>query len=396
MPFFKSVSLFFLFFILVQGCSDEKTQDAQPQSKAEPPPLPVEIIVVKNEQVPIWIEYTSRTEATKRIEVRARVSGRLEKVLFTEGDLVNEGQKLFGIEKSGYEAEVAKAKAALAKDMAGLKLATANVKRYEPLVAEGLAPRITLEQYQAQEMEFQAAIEADKAAIREAELNLSYTDILSPITGRISRTNVDVGNIVGYSERTLLTTIVADNPMYAYFNPTEQDFQIMRKYRDQEQMDARVRVPDTRADIVKRGVFTGKVDFTDNKVDPMTGTITMRAIVDNPEHNLLEGTFVYTDVFVSKKGKFMMVPPSIVTDDQQGSFLYIVDQDDRAKRVYIQRGTQGRYYLHVQEGLNDGDRVIVSGLQKVRDSLRVAPKDVSNEKSVMAVLKSKNMSPGNE
>jgi RND family efflux transporter MFP subunit len=376
------------------GCSDEKKKEAGSSSKqAEPPPLAVEVVTVKKQPVPIWLEYTAKTEASQRIEVRARAAGRLEKILFKEGDLVKKGQKLFEIEKASYQAEVAKAKATLAKDKASLKLAIADVNRYKPLVEKGLAPRATLEQYMAQEMELKATIKADEAAIEEAELNLSYTDVLSPIDGRISRRQVDVGNIVGYSEQTVLTTIVADDPMYAYFNPTEEDVQVMQKYRDQEQMDARVRVPTKDPTVIERDTYSGKVDFTDNRVDRMTGTITMRAVVENPDNSLLEGTFVYAEIFVTRKGQFLMVSPGIVTEDQRGSYLYTVDDSNQAKRVYVKRGHEGRYYLDIEEGLEDGDRVVMNGLSKMRDGLKVEPTDVTDTKGVLAVLKSKNMIP---
>ncbi|MEJ2058428.1 MAG: efflux RND transporter periplasmic adaptor subunit, partial [Desulfofustis sp.] len=223
------------------------------------PPLPVEFITVGQESVPLWISFTGRTEATKRVEVRARVAGRLEEVLFTEGDYVEEGETLFVIEKDTYEAALDQANAQLQKDQASLKLARADVERYKPLVADDLAPRATLEQYEAREAELVAAIKADEAAIKEAKLNLSYTEVTAPISGRVSRKMVDVGNIVGYGEQTVLTSIVSDNPMYAYFNPTESQFQIMRTHKSQNQMPARVRVEGADQGLVKREPLTGKV-----------------------------------------------------------------------------------------------------------------------------------------
>ncbi len=370
-----------LLLLTFSACSEDKST-----APPEPPPLNVETITVKEEPIPIWLEYTGKTEASKRIEVRARVAGILEKVLFTEGSWVEKGQKLFEIEKDSFREALQQAKSKRDRDLATLGLAIADVKRYEPLVAEGLAPRATLEQYQARRNEYIAVVEGDKAAIRKAGLDLSYTDVMAPISGRISRLQVDVGNIVGFSEKTLLTTIVSDDPMYAYFNPTEQDFQIMRKYGSGEALQALVRIPGTHA-YLKRDLLKGHINFSDNRVDSMTGTITMRATVDNPDHDLLEGMFVYVEAFVSDQYPFMVVPPQVVLEDQRGSFLYVVDENSTAKRVDVERGYESRYSLQIENGLNDGDKVIVSAIPKLRPDMKVAATDVTAAKGVLAIMK---------
>ncbi len=381
--------------LTLSACSDEKKQQKVAGPPPEPPPMAVEMVVVNKEPIPIWLEYTGKTEASKRIEVRARVVGILEKVLFTEGAFVEKGQKLFEIEKNTFQEALQQARSRRDRDQATLDLAIADVKRYKPLVAEGLAPRATLEQYQARMNEYIAVVEGDEAGIRDAELNLSYTDVLAPISGRISRLHVDVGNIVGFSEKTLLTTMVSDDPMYAYFNPTEEDFQIMRKYGSSDTLAARVRISGRSAHL-QRGPFKGHVNFSDNKVNSMTGTITMRAKVENKDHDLLEGTFVYVEAFVSDQYPFMVVPPQVVLEDQRGSFLYIVDENSKAKRVDVQRGYESRYYLQIEKGLTDGDKVIVSSIPKIRPDMKVASTDVTADKGVLAVMQKQQMAKEQE
>ncbi len=381
-----NILLSILLLLTFSACSEDKSTAPPP----EPPPLNVETITVKEEPIPIWLEYTGKTEASKRIEVRARVAAILEKVLFTEGSWVEKGQKLFEIEKDSFREALQQAKSKRNRDLATLGLAIADVKRYEPLVAEGLAPRATLEQYQARRNEFIAVVEGDKAAIRTAELDLSYTDVIAPISGRISRLHVDVGNIVGFSEKTLLTTIVSDDPMYAYFNPTEQDFQIMRKYGSGEAFQALVRIPGKHA-YLQRDLLKGHINFRDNRVNSMTGTITMRATVDNPDHDLLEGMFVYVEAFVSDQYPFMVVPPQVVLEDQRGSFVYVVDENSTAKRIDVERGYESRYSLQIENGLNDGDKVIVSAIPKLRPDMKVAATDVTADKGVLAVMKKRQM-----
>jgi RND family efflux transporter MFP subunit len=381
---------------LMAACSGERKEKDSEQQALDTPPLPVEFIIVQPEAVPIWLEYTGKTEATRRIEVRARVAGRLEEALFTEGDLVEEGQQLFVIEKTTYQAALDQARAKLQRDQASLDLARADVKRYEPLVEKGLAPRATLEQYEARKNELIATIKADEAAIREAELNLSYTDVLAPVSGRISRMHVDVGNIVGYGEKTLLTTIVDDDPMYAYFNPPEQDFQLMRRFRAQDTMDARVRVPSAMGNILERQIYKGVVDFTDNRVDMMTGTITMRAKVANPDYTLLEGTFVYVNVFLTDRKKFLMVPPAVVFEDQRGSFVYTLGEENKTVRTEVVRGFEGRSYLQITSGLEGGEKVVISSLPKLAPGIIVDPRDVTGSKGVMATLQQQGMIPSQD
>lgn len=385
-----SFVIFLLTFSLgLHGCSeDQKQAETPPQA---PPPLPVEIITVNEEKIPIWIEFTGKTEATKRIEVRARVAGRLDEILFQEGDYVEEGATLFVLEKDKYEATLAQTKAQLQQNRATLSLARKDVERYAPLVAEDLAPRATLEQYQAKVAELEAAIQANKAAVQEAELNLSYTEITAPVSGRISRRLVDAGNIVGYGEQTVLTTIVDDDPMYAYFNPTERQFQLMRQYKSQDMMEARVSIREKTDGLLKREALKGRVDFTDNRIDQKTGTVTMRAEVANPDHTILEGSFVYVEIMVTDKQSFIMVQPSAIQEDQRSSFVYVVGEDGKAQRVDIERGYENRHYAMITGGLKGGEKVIVSGLVKVTPGRDVQGTDVTEEKGVRAQLAEKDM-----
>lgn len=394
MFFRRTMALFVAGLFVLSGCSEDKKN--QPAERPAPPPIPVNVVTAAIENVPIWIEYTGKTEASQKVEVRARVSGKLEEILFNEGDQVEKGQKLFVIEKSSYEAVVAQAKARKEADQASLKLAMADVERYKPLVAEGLAPRVTLEQNEARVAELEAAIKADQASVDDALLNLSYTDVVSPIAGKISRKNIDVGNIVGFSEKTLLTTVIGDDPMHAYFSPNEEQYQLVQRYKSKDKLDAIVTVPNSYKKLLDRGSFKGFVDFNDNQVDPMTGTLTMRATVENPDSQLFEGTFVYVELFVTDKAEFLMVTPSVIQDDQRGSYVYVVDENNSAKRVDIKRGMEARHYAVVAKGLKEGERVITSGLAKIRPGTKVEPTDVTATESVMALMKKNEMIPEKE
>jgi len=379
-----SASLLFL-----TGCGEEK----KVETPKAPPPLVVETVTVKKEIFPIWMQYTGMTKAISKQEIRARVSGRLEKRFFTDGAYVEEGDKLFMIEQSQYQSNLDAAKSRKQRNEAALALSNADVKRHKPLVKEGLSPRATLEQYEAKRDSLIAAIAADEAAIRNAELELSYTIITAPISGYVSARRVDVGNLVGYGESTLLTTIVQSDKIYAYFSPSESDAQKIYKFRSQKDLPAFIEVRGQGEEIFKRKRLDGVVNFSNNVVDPLTSTVSMRAIIENKEKSVYPGTFVYINIMVTDKYKFIMIPPQAVQEDQLGKFVYTVDANNTAKRTSVEIITSSRLYVNIKSGsgLEDGDKVVISGLVKIKEGSLLAPEDVTDTKGARAIMKKNNL-----
>ena len=375
--------------ILFSGCGEEKKAPA-PQAI---PPLAVETVTVHKKPMPLWIQYTGMTKASSDQEIRARVSGRLQKIYFKDGDMVKKGQKLFLIEQSQYKSNLQSAKAKKRQDQASLALAKADVARFKPLVKDGLAPRATLEQHEARYGELVAAIAADEAAIQNAELELSYTVVISPVSGQVSARRVDVGNLVGYGESTVLTTIVQTDNIYTYFSPTESEVQRIYKFRSQKDLPAFIEVRGQGEDVLKRKRLDGYVDFSNNTVDPLTSTISMRATIDNKDNAVYPGTFVYINIFVTDKFDFIMIPPQSIFEDQLGKFVYTVDANNTAKRTSVKTNLTSRYYSSISEGLKDGDVVVISGLMKVRNGRLLAPEDVTETKGITAVMKEHNLIP---
>ena len=370
------------------GCGEEKKV-----VKKVIPPMPVEVITVKNANIPVWVQYTGKTQATSAQEVRARVAGILEKVYFTDGEYVKKGQKLFKIEQTKYKAKLSAAKAQKRQHQASLKFAMDDVARYAPLVKDGLAARITLEKYQAQVEALKAKVVSDEASIEEAALNYSYTIIKAPIDGQASRHLVDVGNLVGRSEATLLTTINQTNPMYAYFAPSEEDMQIITHYRESDVMPAYIDIGYKSKMLTNKNIF-GKVNFSDNTVNPNTSTVSMRAEIPNADHKILAQTFVHVNVFVTDKIKAIGIPPSIIKEDQLGEYIYIMDKDQAAQIIYIEPIFESRYYILVKEDtLKDGDKIIVTGLMHLKKGKKLSPTDVSQTKGMQAVIKKNNLIP---
>ena len=381
-----SIVFIFIFLIFVSGCQKDANEETK-QIKQEP--LKVNVITVYDKKMPLWVRYTGRTKASNKQDIVSRVSGILEKRYVKDGQFVKKNQKLFLIQQDEYKAALDAAKAKLAEDIAALKLAQANVDRYLPLVKEGLAPRATLESYQAQVAKLRASISGDKASIKEAKLNLSYTVIKAPISGKISARRVDVGNVINANSLEILTTIVKINPIYAYFSPSQKDVMMFYKLAMQKKPYAFVEVDSPFG--MKR--YNGYVDFSDNVVDPLTSTITMRAVINNPRNELLPGTFVYVNIFLTNKMKFLMIPPYVILNDQLGKYLYVVDENNIVQRRDIKTGYRTKYYVSVTKGLKDKDKVIVSSLLKIKRGMKVIPNDVTKDEGIDAVLKKNNLIP---
>lgn len=376
--------------LLFAGCNSDDT-DKMVVPKAQPA-VPLDVITVTKERLPVWVEYTGMTKASSDQEVRARVSGRLEKIYFKDGQMVNKGDKLFLIEPAPYQAALDAAQAQKEKDEAALQLAKANVSRYKPLVDDGLAPRATLEEYEAQYNSYAAAIKADEAKITQARIDLDYTVVKAPVSGMVSARFVDVGNLVGYGEPTLLTKIVKIDPLYVYFSPSEAEWRLIRANATQTKMPAFAEVPATERFKEKRRL-DGYVDFSNVSVDPTTSTVTMRATLDNPDHTIYPGTFVYVHVFVTDQKPYIMLPPNAIFEDQQGRFVYTVGEDGKVHRMSVKTGFTGRLFIVITDGLEPGMRVVVSGLAKVRDGMNAEPHDVTDTKGIAAVLRQHNMVP---
>ena len=375
------------------GCSDDKQEDAQKAVKKAAPILPVEVITIKERNIPIWMPYTGKTQASSSQEVRARVQGILEEIYYKDGQNVKKGQKLFKIEQTDYIATLNTAKAKKTRDEATLRLAQADVNRYKPLVEDGLAPRVTLEQYEAQVATVNADIASDNAAIKQAQLELSYTIVKAPIDGQASRRLVDIGNLVGKNESTVLTTINKNNPLYAYFSPSEEDFQKIRKFKDKEILDAYITF-DYQSELLKSMSKLGFVNFSDNTVDPTTSTVSMRAEIPNEDNSIFPGTFVHVNVFVTEQFKLIGIPPEIVSEDQQGKFIFTVNDKNSAHKTYIEPVYESRFFVLVKkDSLKDGDKVIINALLRLREGITVKPTDVTDTKGIDAVIKDNNLIP---
>lgn len=383
--------------LVLSGCSEEKKEESVKETKSPAtaavakPLLPVEFIDVKKQKLPIWMRFNGTTKASNKQTVQVRVKGRLKKVFFEAGQMVKKGDTLFEIEPDTLESQVNASKARLEVDKINLKLAEVDLERYAPLAKDGLIPMQKYEQQQTLVESYKAKVAMGEARLDEKQTNLGYSTIKAPISGTISRSFVDVGNLVGYDGSTKLTNIITSDPMYAYFNPSEEDIQIIRKYRDRKEMDAVVLIPTKNKKLLGDRRIRGTVDFSESLVDVKTSTITSRVVFDNPNLYVFPGTFVTVGLLVTDQIDLMAVPKSAIQRDQIAQYVFVIDEKDEIVRRNIDTGYETKQFKVIREGLKDHDRVVMSNFIKVKPKMKVSPMDVTAKKGILAIMKEKNL-----
>lgn len=362
------ILLLFIALLLIVGCKDEKTH------KTLPPPK-VTVVKPVQQEVTRYLEYTGTTSALESVEIRARVPGFLNKIAFTPGNRVKAGDLLFIIDPRSYQAEVGEATAKLDSQKASYKLAQTELQISQQLESKEAISSLRLEKKAAERDVSKAGVELAESDLVKAKLNLEWTQVTSPINGRVSRNLVDVGNLVGSVEKTLLTYVLNDSSIYVYFNISEIDaLPIMRKRTEAKKTgasftDQKFPVFMTLSDETefKR---KGRLDFVDPRVNSATGTIQVRGIFDNPDGMLVAGMFVKVRIPIEKKSA-ILVPAIAIQMDQAGSYVLVVDQDDKVQRRKITTGIMSGDLQVIEEGVNPEDAVIVYGIQRARPGLKV-------------------------
>lgn len=341
-----------------------------PAAAQEQPAPAVTVVAVASSDITPSVSFTGRIVAIDKVDLIARVDGFLEARPFTEGDMVEKGDLLFAIEKGPYEARLGEVDASIAAAQASLKLAQIEVDRQTTLVARQAAAQAVLDQVTAQADQARAALQSAEATRADAELNLSYTDIVAPFTGRIGLASVSVGAYVGQNSGSL-ATIVSQDPMYVTFPVTQRQLLNFREGAaggDTSTIAVKVRLADGRLyDQV------GTIDFVDVVVDTGTDSITVRAVIPNPDSLLIDQQLVTAVVQTAAPQTALLVPQQAVLSDQGGRFVLVVDADNKVEQRPIQVGqTQGASYV-VANGLEEGDLVITDGIQRVRPGMVVDP-----------------------
>ncbi len=386
MPARTLLSVTALLGVFVAGCG-------KPKSAQAPPPIKVTVVKPIQKEVVEWDEYTGRLRSPESVEIRPRVSGYLDSINFTDGQMVKKGDLLFVIDPRPYQAELDRAQAALSQAQAQLQLAQTNFARSKTLQQKQV---IAAQEFDAQSNDLRASqsqVDAATAALATAKLNLDFTHVTAPIDGRVGRYLVSVGNLISGGsggDATLLTTIVSLDPLYGYFEVDEQSFlkysQMAAASSGQsgnssgpetaEGMPVEMRVSNEDGFPHK-----GKLDFVDNQVDIETSTVELRGIFPNKDMKLTPGLFARIRIPAREKYLATLIPDGAVGTNQSVQYVYVVDGENKVKLRPVELGPIADNLRVVRKGVALEDRIIVGGLQRVRPDTVVQAEEEPIEKA---------------
>ncbi len=366
--------------LLLSACNDDKN------AYAPPPPPKVTVQKPITRDVTRYAYFTGNTSANATVDVRARVKGFLLTTNFQPSAFVHQGDVLFNIDPKEYQAAVDQAKAQLEVKKTQAALQLTNYQRQAYLGKKGAVSEFDVLQAKAQSDEAKAEVTAAQAELEAAQIQLDYTQVLAPIDGRINRGLVDTGNLVGSDGNTQLATIVNDDPIYAYFNVSENDLLAYRAMAKAEGKSTKENDPDEGAGRVQLQLSNeegfphkGDIDFMNNEMDPNTGTIQVRGVFPNTNRELLSGFFVRLRVPLGTYRNALLVPEQAIAADQQGSYVYVVGNDNKVEYRSIKTGSKEDGYVVIIKGIKDSERVIVQGLQRAKPGQAVTPEETKPE-----------------
>lgn len=344
--------------------------------------LPVVVVeTVKTENVNIYGEYAGRIRAQQFVEIRARVEGYLEKMLFTEGTYIQKGQTLFIINPQLYQARVNRAKAQLSKARAQALKAERDLSRIRPLFEQNAASQLDLDNAIAAYESATADVAVCEADLTQAELTLSYTSVRSPASGYISQRNVDIGALVGPGNQSLLATVVKSDTVRIDFSMTSLEY-LRSKARNVNlgQRDSSRKwnpcITVTLAD-GSTYPYQGMVDFADPQIDPKTGTFSVRAEMPNPDHILLPGQFTRVKLLMDVRENAIAVPTKALIVENGGAYLYVVRANNTVEKRYVETGPEVGNNTVIERGLAAGERIVTEGMHKLSHGAKVEAKPAS-------------------
>jgi multidrug efflux system membrane fusion protein len=339
----------------------------KPAAAAQPQAVPVPVATVEEREIITWDEFSGRLEAVERVAVRSRVAGQVKSVHFSEGALVKAGALLVKIDPEPYAAEVERAQAQVVAAQARLSYAKSERERAQRLWDESAIARRELDERVNAALEAQANLRAAQASLQSSKLNLQYTEVRAPVSGRVGRLEVTVGNLVAAGPGApVLTTLVSVNPIYASFDADEHV--VLKVLGDSKNIPVE-------AETVTNGgrKLRGRLQLIDNQVDTKSGTVRVRAVFDNKDGSLMPGQFVKLRMGSAQPEPTVLVNERAIGTDQSKRFVIVVGPDNKALWREVTLGGTAQGQRIVSAGLEAGERIVVSGLQRVRPGALLAP-----------------------
>ena len=362
--------------LVVAGCSKSGG------GASAPPPPQVTVAQVLEKRVKDWDEFTGRLQAVETVEIRPRVSGYIDKVAFTEGSLVKRGALLFIIDPRPYQAEYDRAAADVKRFKTALELGQIELKRVQQLKDSGAVSQEELDERKSTVAQAEANVGGSQAALEAASLNLNFTKVSSPIDGRVSRAEVTRGNLVtgGINGGTLLSSVVSMDPIYIYFDADEQSYlRYTQMARSGGSPNSRDSGSPVQVGLANEEGFphTGTVDFVDNQLNPQTGTIRARAVLQNKEGQFTPGLFARVQLLGSGEYSAILIDDRAVNTDQSQKYVLLLGANNQIEYRKVKLGRVIDGLRVVREGLKAGDVIIVNGAQRVHPGITVTPQRVT-------------------
>lgn len=350
---------------------------AAPPDMAAMGPMPVSVAAVLSRDVAEYRDYSGRLQAVEQADIHARVDGTIDAVHFTDGAMVQKGDLLFTLDQRPFLAALKKAEAELASARAQAEFAKKDYQRVAALMKDDFVTRRDFDTRRNSVSTAEAALSAAEAAVRTAKLNFDYTEIRAPISGRISRAEVTVGNVVQTMPAVvLLTRIVSNNPIYVDFAMDEPTY-LAYVRAGQTTPEKAQEIPVQISLAGETGAtHTGKVKSFDNQINMASGTIRVRALLDNPDGKLVPGMYALVRIAVPREGAALLIADRAVNTDQDRKFVYVVGADAVATYRPVQLGGVVDGLRIIKSGLQAGEKIIVNGLQRARPGAPVMPVDV--------------------
>ncbi|MBD0415184.1 efflux RND transporter periplasmic adaptor subunit [Oryzicola mucosus] len=340
--------------------------DAAPSPAPQAMPVPVVDVVKKT--IPIYLEYSARTEAIRNVTLRAKASGYLQEQLVADGADVKAGDLLYRIDASDYQAALDQATAQIQRDEASLAYLRSNLSRGNELASNGYLAKDGFDQRQSAMRQGEASLAMSRAAQHTAELNLKNTEIRAPFTGRLGRNQAPEGTLITSSSGTPLNNLVQLSPIYITFNPSENEMAEIQKAFANGTVETEVVIPGS-----EEKPRQGKLTFIDNAVERNTGTVAARATIENSDFSLLPGQYVRIRLHIRELPDALMVPQTALGSSQFGKYVYVVGKDNLVEQRVVLLGPADGDLVTLTSGVNEDDKIISGNLQKIFPGVPVQP-----------------------